>query len=413
MSPGIDTSLVRRVLHGDAEFHEHAAEHYAALAGSGGLTWVSDVEAWICTEHGLASTVLTDTHRYETTPPRDTERPVPTEVARLRATWLEFADGVRHRRARADVANAISDSLSAVRWSGFVGSFGALVDGLPNSADPVDLVELLAEPLWSLLLREWVGLDDAMASRIDGGLPSVSSVAVGGTEAEHLEAATDAMSTLTEAVQAARRSDRPVVGLLGTMVRACPERTAGQVAAHLLNLLADASPLPDALLLCLNTLLRDPVAFDHAVSAAARAGNGSASDAVGTAELRETVVELLRRDPVQVWVLRFAGETHELAGREIDRDDRIIVVIGAVNRDQRVYPEPESFRPGLHAAGLSFGLGPHSCLGRRVAMEVITHLLGRLLRSRPLIATAAPIQWVAGIGLRTPARFPVHLGGPA
>jgi cytochrome P450 len=50
--------------------------------------------------------------------------------------------------------------------------------------------------------------------------------------------------------------------------------------------------------------------------------------------------------------------------------------IAAANRDDEVYPDPESFRLDRHAAKahLAFGIGPHVCLGNH-----LTWMIGRVV----------------------------------
>ncbi|MFM7063548.1 MAG: cytochrome P450, partial [Actinomycetes bacterium] len=88
------------------------------------------------------------------------------------------------------------------------------------------------------------------------------------------------------------------------------------------------------------------------------------------------VLEMLRYDsPVQLNV-RAVLEKVELFGRTWDRGELFIVLQGAGNRDDAVYPDAESFDVGRFdpaAAGreapppLSFGWGAHHCLGAHLA----------------------------------------------
>jgi cytochrome P450 len=93
--------------------------------------------------------------------------------------------------------------------------------------------------------------------------------------------------------------------------------------------------------------------------------------------------DLVRADPTLIpqWVeetLRYDGSTQALArtlttdvelhGQHLRADDRVVLLIGSANRDERVFPEPDRFdiRRDTNAM-LSFGHGTHFCLGAALA----------------------------------------------
>ncbi|MCX2955418.1 cytochrome P450 [Lentzea sp. NEAU-D7] len=57
-----------------------------------------------------------------------------------------------------------------------------------------------------------------------------------------------------------------------------------------------------------------------------------------------------------------------LSGQEIRAGDKVVVWFSSANRDERVFTEPERFDVGRREADhLSFGHGPHFCLGAQLA----------------------------------------------
>ncbi|MDX8055802.1 cytochrome P450 [Lentzea sp. BCCO 10_0798] len=57
-----------------------------------------------------------------------------------------------------------------------------------------------------------------------------------------------------------------------------------------------------------------------------------------------------------------------LAGQEIRAGDKVVVWFSSANRDERVFTEPDRFDVGRREADhLSFGHGPHFCLGAQLA----------------------------------------------
>ncbi len=99
----------------------------------------------------------------------------------------------------------------------------------------------------------------------------------------------------------------------------------------------------------------------------------------------KAVEESLRLEAPVTFLMRTAREDGELGGVPIRAGEHIMLHIGAANRDPDVYPDPESFRldredPPEH---LSFGLGPHICLGNH-----LTRMVGRVVLEAFLEATA-------------------------
>jgi cytochrome P450 len=123
------------------------------------------------------------------------------------------------------------------------------------------------------------------------------------------------------------------------------------------------------------------------------------------------VRELLRYDsPVQYTGRRVAAEL-SLHGRTLRRGDLVLLMIGAANRDPGRYADPDRVditrREGSH---LSFGSGPHVCIGAGLALleaEVVLHAV--MQRWPDLGLAEEPARWNGIAGLRGLARLPVRL----
>jgi cytochrome P450 len=103
------------------------------------------------------------------------------------------------------------------------------------------------------------------------------------------------------------------------------------------------------------------------------------------------VEEFLRIDsPVQgLW--RTAGQDTELAGAQIQRGDKVLLLWGAANRDPVKFADPDRVEfgrdPNPH---LAFGVGVHRCLGAHLARLTLNVALERILHRWP------PFQVKAG-----------------
>jgi cytochrome P450 len=105
------------------------------------------------------------------------------------------------------------------------------------------------------------------------------------------------------------------------------------------------------------------------------------------------VRELLRVDsPVQYTGRRVTAET-VLHGRVLRRGDLVLAMIASANRDPAVYERPDELDVGRQGKGpLSFGSGPHVCIGAALtSMEARAVLRGLSRRWPDLeLATDAP-----------------------
>ncbi|MYW41857.1 cytochrome P450 [Streptomyces sp. SID161] len=96
-----------------------------------------------------------------------------------------------------------------------------------------------------------------------------------------------------------------------------------------------------------------------------------------------TVEELLRFDPPIQLAPRSALVDADIAGTPVPRGAVVSVLLGAANRDPRVFPEPHRLRLDRQPRHLAFGLGSHYCLGAALARLEATAALRQLLRHRP------------------------------
>ncbi len=127
--------------------------------------------------------------------------------------------------------------------------------------------------------------------------------------------------------------------------------------------------------------------------------------------LRGAFEEALRWEPPITTVVRRAVRDCELGGVAIPAGTNVSVSVAAANRDPTHYPDPDRFDPTRrNIAHLTFGGGPHLCLGMHLArMEAtvaINALLDRLPDLRP--DPNAPTPHVTGMAFRSPAALPVE-----
>lgn len=129
-------------------------------------------------------------------------------------------------------------------------------------------------------------------------------------------------------------------------------------------------------------------------------------------ELLDTAVEEgLRWEAPIMMVVRTAIEDTELAGIPIAAASRMGVCVGAANRDERRYPDPDRFdvsrQPRPH---VTFGHGPHRCLGMHLARMETRLAVASLLRRLPGLRLVADDgdPHIHGFAFRSPTALPVR-----
>jgi cytochrome P450 len=123
------------------------------------------------------------------------------------------------------------------------------------------------------------------------------------------------------------------------------------------------------------------------------------------------IEEVLRWEPPITSVMRVATCDCELGGIEIPAGTTVNVSIAAANRDPARYPDPDRFDPTrTNIAHLTFGAGPHLCLGAHLARMETTVAVNALLDRLPdlRLDANAPMPSITGVAFRSPEAVPVE-----
>jgi cytochrome P450 len=121
------------------------------------------------------------------------------------------------------------------------------------------------------------------------------------------------------------------------------------------------------------------------------------------------VEEVLRFDsPVQLTTRVALADGLTIAGTEIPQGAGLVLLIGAANRDPSRYAEPDDFDPSrTDIRPLSFGAGPHICLGSQLARLETTIAFERLVGRRLAAAPEGVRQRRERVVLRGYEAFPI------
>ena len=130
--------------------------------------------------------------------------------------------------------------------------------------------------------------------------------------------------------------------------------------------------------------------------------------------MKNFVEETLRYDGPAKNLCRQTTAELTIAGVTIPTDSRVMVLMGSANRDERVYPEPDTFDLFRAFTGenkiLTFGEGIHSCMGAplaRLTAQVAIEELVAALDGTEVRIVGTPERWAKQM-VRGFARQPVQ-----
>jgi cytochrome P450 len=326
------------------------------------------------------------------------------EAARPRGISMLDRDPPDHTRLRRLVSKAFTPrAVEALRPR-----ITDLVEGMLDAAGRegrVDLVDALAFPLPFAVIAEMLGTPPADHERIRQ---------LSGTIVRSLEPVND--PAMVAAITAA---DAELTQIAAEMIAWKRANPAGDLLTALINAEDDGDVLDDDELIA-QTLLLYIAGHETTVNLIA-GGTLALLRHPGQLELLRSdpgltanaVEELLRYDsPVQA-TRRVTLESVTSSGVTIPAGAFVMALLGSANRDESYWgPDAAELRLDRENARqhVSFGAGPHHCLGASLARLEASIALARLAARFPGLALDGEVTWNGRINLRGPARLPVSLG---
>ncbi|MER7667004.1 cytochrome P450 [Kitasatospora sp. NPDC096128] len=310
-------------------------------------------------------------------------------------------DGAEHQRLRRTVQRAFTPRAIA-RWKPWVASvIESLIDELIDHGSPADIVATYTRPLPVLVISRLMGLDNLDGKRLAHW--SDHALSTTAYSADAIATALGEFAAFGAEVIAERRA-APGEDLVSSLLAAAEEDgsiTEGQLITLVIGLVvAGHETTMTSLGNALVYLLQDGrdawqrLASDEASAAAA---TEQILRAVPLGDALEHMPGLLRRTVEEV----------EIGGVVIPAGSVVAADTGAANQDPEVFTgdlRTELFSP-LAAPMLTFGAGPHHCLGAWLARMELELALHRLARRLPALRLADPVQdidWRRGLLTRSP-----------
>lgn len=299
-------------------------------------------------------------------------------------------DGAEHRRFRDVVDRHLDDSRILTLAPMITRVCEGAAAHLLSSTEPVEVVQDYGRQVAVQVQSRWLGWPESLESELLDWIEANFAATRSGESARNAEVAAWFDRIVTGIV--ADRREREAAG------QTLPE---DPTTALLNDRVADdeapggSRPLTDPELV---SMLRNWTSGDLGSIAAcigvvvhhvaqhpqeqARLRALAADESEHTEELDAAVDEMLRLDDPFPFNKRVTTRETELAGYRVPEGTPVAVNWTAANRDERVFPEPDAYRPAEHRAdNIVYGAGPHICPGRVLSTLQIRGALAALLRA--------------------------------
>jgi cytochrome P450 len=374
--------------------------------------WSPALKGWVLTRHSDVQHVLKSEAMSadKMTPfyaalPSETRAKIET-LMRYLATWLPFRDPPDHTRLRMLIARAFTPKAMASIKPNIESITSLLLDRM-HGKDRIDLIEDFANPLPAYVIMDMLGVPRAMLPEMKSWSDDIR-LFIGTArnvpdKYEKVRRGTEAMANAFRVLVAERRVALKD-DILSTLV-AANEADAGRlsdddlIATSILFLFAGHETTTSLIAMGSKALIETPELRQEFL--------GFQTPAVQTA-----VEEFLRHDGPTPVMMRIALHDDTIGDKAIRKGDRVWTMIGAANRDPAEFANPDVIdlgrTPNRH---VTFGYGPHFCLGAPLARLEAQIALPALHRRYPnMRRTSDAVTWADGLGLRGPDRLPVALG---
>ncbi|MFE1228476.1 cytochrome P450 [Streptomyces sp. NPDC058745] len=346
-------------------------------------------EPWLVTRHEDIRAVLSHPAiSSDTDNPGYPHQSAAIQARRKRAKSFFTSDGpVEHDEPRRVLARDFTARRMQALRDHIQGITDQLIDSLLAGPKPVDLVEVFALPVPSLMICELLGVPYAAQDEFHG----------------LTKAFVDRASTPEDTVAATDRLLDLLGGLLDEKVIAPADDLLSRLAQEQLKTgLRTRDELAKMALLLL-TAGHETSANMIALGTAALLSHPEQLEKVRThaddpALIANTVEELLRYlTVVHSGLRRVAGEDMEIGGQLIRKGEGIVCAIDTANRDPEAFETESTLpaddldvtRPARHHLAFSFGV--HQCLGQQLARVELQVVFGTLFRRIPTLALAQPL----------------------
>ena len=313
---------------------------------------------------------------------------------------MMHTDPPRHTRYRRLVQPGFKPSMVRQMEAGVTAKARALIDPI-EPGEPVDIVQALSIPFPLQVICELLGVDGSQWPRFFEWSEAVIPGESEHTEAERAELQAEMWGYLVGVAEERRAAPAEdlvsVLATVGSAEGAAGDRLSeAELAMFLIQLLVAGNETTRNLLSAgLSALAAHPDQW-----AALRADPTLVPNAVE---------ELLRWTTPVISFMRTATADCTVRGQPLSAGDPVLLLYASANRDEEVFGEDAGQlridrHPNPH---VSFGFGPHFCLGAALARLEGRVVLSELVTRFASLAPAGPIERTASPVIAGVRRAPI------
>lgn len=371
---------------------------YRRLREADPVHWSPPLKAWVLTRLDDVRAVLEDPD-FEALETSSVLREIGRRAGRRFDATIRFLDntlfftsGEAHRQARRTVVQVMNRVPLSRLEPVLVALADGLMDGLPSEGT-FDVVAAFAEPFPQMVMAHILDIPQGDVPRLAAALAEATRV----FDAADLKALDGIERGMAEAMDlvAARIADARDDSGLG-MIRA-GSRTVEDAAALALFLYRVGSETTIGMAaLAFRTLMDRPDVAER---------------------LREEpslvplfVSEVLRLDSSVQRSVRVGRADKRIGGRNIRAGERVMLLIGAANRDAAGFADPDALLLERRPPDLAFGAGTHACVGIALSRLEGRVAVERFLARMPAVRAGAE-EWFVGRTIRRLTKLPVQALG--
>ena len=368
----------------EPDFVQNPYPYYERARATGPFFHWQDYDL-VCTPSAAAANAIFRDRRFGREVPPELANPIAPHTAAFYAveahSMLEL-EPPRHTRLRSLVLRAFTSRRIAGLHPDIESLSHTLIDAFPEG--DFDLITSFAQPLPVIIIARLLGVPEDMA----GHLLRWSNAMVGMYQARR----THAMEL------AASEAARDFSDFLRSYVEQRRAAPADDLITQLIAAESEGERLStdELITTCILLLNAGHEATVHTIGNGVKTllQTGTVAQILSPDTVPGTVEEILRFDPALHMFTRFAYETVEVMGHTFQRGDRVGLLLGATNRDPRVWDRPDHFLPHRpDKANLTFGAGLHFCVGAPLARLELQVALPILFRRLPGLHLSEPPKY--------------------
>lgn len=361
------------------DFNVIRYEVYKELRKEEPVYWYSNMNSWLITRYDdimkLLKSDLVSTNHLVNDKLLSIENPDRsiTEITNVLKTWMIYNEAPAHTKFRKFMNHVfINENIQKVKplIKELVKRRMAECD-LKNG---FDFIKSVADPISAEILRILLGLEDIELEKFlewsdsiaffmqDFVVSPTPNIQIAQGAAKSL---LEMKSAFLEAIESRRTSPKLdlLTGLAEGLNNPMSDITEEEVVHQLIHLIFGGHKVPQYLLgNSLHCILTNPAAYDLLINNHDKF-------------IPLLIEEVMRFEAPIQFITRHAKEDILIHGKTIKKGDSIYLMLGAANRDEAVFENPETFNlEKRNKRHISFGGGIHACLAAALVTEEIKEI---------------------------------------